>query len=258
MLQFDAETTRLLDSAYLGDAFTRRRNVSFSAIRPGPDETILDIGCGNGLMTAELSRAVGSNGSVIGLDTSDEMLISARERCTAYPQAIFFEAGADQIPLADESVDKAVSVQVFEYIADLALPCREIARVLRPGGRVAIGDMHFGTLVWASDQPERMARMVESWSHHAAHENAPELLPYHLRNAGLVVEDVVPHAMTDHRLAPDGLARMMLILMESYAVSNGHVTTEDARDWVDEQKALAREGRFFFSMTHFVVVARKP
>lgn len=49
---------------------------------------------------------------------------------------------------------------------------------------------------------------------------------------------------------------MMLILMQNYAVSNGHVSAEVAEAWVNEQEKLARVGRFFLSLTHFVVSAR--
>ncbi|WP_082643624.1 methyltransferase domain-containing protein [Ruegeria denitrificans] len=73
MLKFDAETTRLLEIAYQGAELTRRRQASFDALRPAPGETILDVGCGNGMLTAELARAVGSDGYVIGIDPSADM-----------------------------------------------------------------------------------------------------------------------------------------------------------------------------------------
>lgn len=67
MLRFDEETTRLLDIVYQGADITRRRQASFDALRPAAGETIVDIGCGNGLLTLELARAVGSEGKVIGV-----------------------------------------------------------------------------------------------------------------------------------------------------------------------------------------------
>ena len=59
MLKFDGEVTRILDNAYQGADLTRRRQASFDALQPSPGETILDIGCGNGMLTVELARAVG-------------------------------------------------------------------------------------------------------------------------------------------------------------------------------------------------------
>lgn len=74
MLKFDAEITRILNNAYEGADLTRRRQASFDALKPSPGDTIIDIGCGNGLLTAELARAVGPTGKIIGVDPSEDML----------------------------------------------------------------------------------------------------------------------------------------------------------------------------------------
>ena len=84
MLKFDAETAKLLDIAYQGADITRRRQATFDALKPAPGETILDIGCGNGLLTAELARAVGPSGRIIGIDPSSDMMVAAKERCGDY------------------------------------------------------------------------------------------------------------------------------------------------------------------------------
>lgn len=257
MLQFNAETTRLLTIAYEGAELTRRRQASFDALKPSPDDTILDVGCGNGLLTAELARAVGSRGKVIGVDPSVDMLAAAKERCVSYANVDFVEGVADTIPVADATADKAVSVQTFEYIEDVSGAVDDVLRCLKPGGRLVISDLHFGTFVWASDDPERMSKVIASWDHHFVSGTLPERLPSLLKAKGHEIEAVVPFTMTDHELKPDGLAIMMMHLMKNYAVSNDHVEDTVAQAWFDEQESLAKEGRFFFSLTQFVVVARK-
>ena len=117
--------------------------------------------------------------------------------------------------------------------------------------------MHFGTLVWHSDDPLRMARMCASWDRHVANPALPAGLPALLAEAGFEVTAVRPLTTVDTTLRPDGLARMMMILMENYAVANGHVSADEARAWAVEQEHLAGEGRFFHSLTHFVVAGRK-
>jgi SAM-dependent methyltransferase len=246
-----------LDTVYQGADVTRRRQASFDALRPGPGETIVDIGSGNGLLTAELARAVGPKGRVIGVDPSSDMRQSAIERCQDFNWVEIVEGTDSKLPVRSGAVDKAVSVQVFEYLNDIPGAVNEAHRALKPGGRLVVGDIHFDSLVWFSNFPERMASMVAAWDNHFVERTVPALLPPILKKAGFEVESISPITICDHHLKPDGLANMMMILMEGYAVSNGHMTQEEAGEWADEQRKLAEAGSFFFSVTHFVVSARK-
>lgn len=81
VLNFDAEVTRIFNNAYQGADLTRRRQASFDALQPKPGEKIIDIGCGNGLLTVELARAVGPAGRVIGVDPSNDMRSAGEKRC---------------------------------------------------------------------------------------------------------------------------------------------------------------------------------
>ncbi len=257
MLQFDEATAKLLSDAYHGADFTRRRRKNFDALAPAPGQRLLDLGCGNGLMTLELARAVGPQGRVVGVDPSAAMLAAARDACDGRDNVILIEGAAEALPLEDTSLDGAVSVQVFEYVAAIPAALAELRRVLRPGGRLVIGDMHFGTAAWRSDDPARMARMLASWDRHLVHVSLPEILLEELAAAGFRVERVAPLTFCDTLLRPDGLAATMLALVRDHAVANGHVSEAEARDWAAEQRDLARAGRFFFTLTHFVTAATR-
>ncbi|WP_171207294.1 MULTISPECIES: methyltransferase domain-containing protein [unclassified Ruegeria] len=257
MLKFDAETTKILDMAYQGADVIKRRRASFDALAPCPGETILDIGCGNGLLTAELARAVGPEGKVLGVDQSADMLAAAKQRCAEFQNVEFHVGLADALPLADGVADKAVSVQVFEYLENMEPALSEALRCLKPNGRLVISDLHFDSLVWFSQNVERMNRMLASWDAHFAAGDVPARLPGLLRKLRQTVEGVETVTLTDHVLKPDGLAVMMMHLMRRFAIDNQHMPVAEADAWFDEQHQLAREGRFFFSITQFVTIARK-
>ena len=255
MLNFDAETLKLLDVSYKGADITRRRAVNMAALAPAPGERLLDLGCGQGMMTEELARAVGPTGEVFGVDPSADMLTGARARCTEHANVSILEGGAGAIPLKDASLDGAVSLQVLEYVDDLDGACAELARVLRPGGRLAVGDMQHETLSWASDNPGRMRRMTQAWERHVAEPNAPARLPNLLARAGFQVVEMRPIPFAAHQLRPDSLPFMLMHLMRGYAIENDLMDKAEANAWLAEQEAMAAEGRFFFSITHFIAIA---
>jgi SAM-dependent methyltransferase len=95
--------------------------------------TVLDIGCGSGLALA-LAASRGARTS--GLDISAPLLEVARRRV---PAADLREGGLDELPFADESDDAVLAINALQFAADPAGALREVHRVLRPGGRLAIG-----------------------------------------------------------------------------------------------------------------------
>lgn len=258
MFQFDERTTRLLEEAYLGADFSKRRRASFDALSPRPGDVIADIGCGNGLLTLELSRTIGEEGKVLGIDPSDDMRGAAEARCSQCENVEILKGTATQVPLEAASVDKAVSLQVFEYLEDLAGAATEIKRILRPGGRLVVGDMHWDTMAWHSDKPERMKKMLDNWDDHLAERCIPALLPAILRDAGFCVDNVTAVPFTSTELHPDGLPNMMIHLMKPFVVRKGVMSEDEVNAWAEEQDLLAKSGRFFFSLTQFVITASKP
>jgi len=257
MLQFDALTTKILENAYQGADITARRLASYTALSPQPGEMLLDIGCGNGLLTLDLARATGPAGQVIGIDPSQDMLVAAAQRCADQSHVTLIDGLAGALPVEDGKADGAVALQVFEYVDDLGAAMQDAMRCLRPAGRLVISDLHFGSLIWHSEEPARMDRMLAAWDRHFVHGDLPNKMLRLLKKAGHKVEAVQPFTTTDHCLKPDGLALMMMHLMTRYAVDNNHVSQSEADEWFAEQKELSRKGHFFFSISQFVIVARK-
>jgi demethylmenaquinone methyltransferase/2-methoxy-6-polyprenyl-1,4-benzoquinol methylase len=119
----------------------RWRRALVRTVAPVAGERVLDVATGTGLVAAELAR---SGCSVVGVDQSPEMLAAARRRFAgaAGERVELIEGEAEELPFASESFDALTFTYLLRYVGDPAATMRELARVVRPGGRVA--SLEFG------------------------------------------------------------------------------------------------------------------
>ena len=131
---------------------------AIASIRPG--ETVVDLGSGGGLDVFLASALVGPEGKAIGIDMTQAMIDRARANAIfgGYKNVEFHLATIDRLPLADESVDCVISNCVINLAPDKPAVFREIVRVLKPGGRLAVSD-----IALKSELPPEVANSVAAY-----------------------------------------------------------------------------------------------
>jgi len=108
-----------------------------------PADRVLDIGCGTGWLPRLIAGKV-PQGSVVGIDLSDEMIARARKASANFTNLTFEVGGADRIPVPDSTFTKVISVESAYYWPDPARGLREISRTLGPGGSAWILINYYG------------------------------------------------------------------------------------------------------------------
>mgnify|MGYP006291194739 FL=1 len=106
-------------------------------------EKVVDIGCGAGIDSLIAGQMVGHDGQVIGVDMTESMLKKARRgrRKADMDQVEFREGQAENLPVKDNVADVVISNGVFNLVPDKRQAVQEMARVLKPGGRLQMGDI---------------------------------------------------------------------------------------------------------------------
>ncbi len=128
-------------------------------IRPG--ETVLDLGSGAGIDVFLAAKAVGPQGSVIGVDMTPEMVARARENAQkgGFTNVEFRQGELEDMPVDDDAIDVILSNCVINLVPDKSKVFDEIHRVLKPGGRFSISD-----IVTFGDVPEAIREDIALWT----------------------------------------------------------------------------------------------
>ncbi|UPK74281.1 methyltransferase domain-containing protein [Nocardioidaceae bacterium SCSIO 66511] len=231
------------------------RNVANSAgylashLRPGLD--VLDVGCGPGTITVDIAARV-APGHVVGIDPSADVLEQARtnaERANV-DNTRFATGDVYAIDAESDSYDIAHAHQVLLHLRDPSAALREMMRVVRPGGLVAVRDSDYGGMIWYPEDP-RLDRWLEIYRDvgrgNGSEPDAGRRLLAWANAAG--AEDVTPSASVWCHSTPAERAwwggmwadRILYSRIAEQAIEGGYATRaelEDVsavwRDWVEQ------------------------
>jgi len=177
-----------------------RETVDRLGLRPGA--RVLDVCCGSGASAIPAARQVGQEGSVLGIDLAEQLLERARAKASAHglPQAEFRLGDMRELGLPDAHFDAVVCVFGIFFVPDMAAALRELWRVTRPGGKLAIttwGPRWFepgSTAFWDSVRDVRpdLYKGFNPWDRISD----PRALDALLREAGIEGAEVIAKAAT--------------------------------------------------------------
>jgi SAM-dependent methyltransferase len=220
----------------------------------GPGRRVLDVGCGFGLETLRLARLVQPGGAVTGVDLSADFVVEGRRRASVAGVPVeLLRADAQHLPFADASFDVTRIERVLIYLDDPWRALREMVRVTRPGGALAIIAPDFDTNT--VNVPDRdLARAV------LTHECDTAVVH------GLMVRDLRGHLLDlgvhDVRVAsrmvvfdPDLAAQYFTGIGRS-AGAAGVIDEEATERWVATIAALHRADRLFAAIGYYLFTGR--
>jgi SAM-dependent methyltransferase len=240
-------------SAYLGSvsevmAEHKRETIDAMDLRAG--DAGLDVGCGVGDEVRLIAERVGSSGRAVGVDVNEGLLAIARQRTPGTVEVDFQLGDARALPFADGEFAAARVERALQHMADPGGAIAEMARVVRPGGRVVALEPDWETLVISSRSDDTARAVRYEMLASAVSPTVGRNLARHFAEAGVVLGRVQARVL----VIRDPATATRLFLLRDAAERVG---TAAASQWLADLTEATAAGGFCAALTQFVVVGIK-
>src|SRR5262249_37224216 len=222
--------------------------------------TVLDLGCGTGVVARAIAARPSFRGRVIGVDFSSALLDAARRfsREEGVTSQVEFRVGdAQKLEERDAICDAVIVHTLVSHVPTPAAVISEAARVVRPGGSVAIFDGDYASLAYATGDGALDAELVQAiLAAGVANPYVMRDVPGLLRRVGLSISGFFPTA-----LAEAGKAAFFASLAETYApmaVRAGVASAEKADRWLEGNRQSSANDTFFAACNYYTYLGRRP
>ena len=255
--KFDEGDARSLEQSYRTPEIALQRQRTLNALRLRPGEKAADMGCGPGFLVEEIARAVGPKGHAVGIDNSPQMLSMTRSRNEVLPQASVVEATLQQLPFDDDTFDALACIQLLLFIADIPQGLREMHRILKPDGRIAIIETDWRGVVLNAMDDSLTKRMFAAWDDAAASPNLPVRLKPELEASGFKDIGVEGIPILNTAFGIENFSSGMLRGVARQAHQMDAVTEDEAKGWIADMQTKDAGGAYFFCVNRFLFSACK-
>jgi ubiquinone/menaquinone biosynthesis C-methylase UbiE len=223
-------------------------------------ERVLDVGCGSGVVTREIAKRVGPGGLAVGLDPSPGLLAVARELAQEAglgDRIEFREGSALELPCPDRSFDAVLCVTVLSHVPGGHAAIPELARVLRPGGRLGVFDLDTDMTVFTHPDRALTRRIIAASSDATAVDGwLARRMPLLFEQAGL--EDVRVRGFFPLETDPQSFYAGLAERSVDAAVKANAITEAERRAWLEAFHAQQARGPVIAGRLHILVRGRKP
>jgi SAM-dependent methyltransferase len=227
-------------------------------------QRLLDVGCGLGDAAVALSIDLGDQGEVVGIDGSEVMLAEARVRAADATCRVRFTVGdAGALDEPDASFDAVRTERMLQWVPDPARAVAEMARVLRPGGRVCLTDSDWSTLDFDVGDPDIARRVHGTFGVDRGRQTTVGgRLSSLAEAAGLVPLVETSATQVWSSWDPDVLPRLdgwaPMAVMAEAMVEAGQLRADEVDRFVETVEEAARQGRFTMRLTMHSLIAAAP
>ena len=239
-----------LDGARRQPVIAQSKAWSLRQLQLESGQRALDVGCGTGEDVVTIAAQVGPTGDAVGLDSSQAMITEVAKRHSHVPQVSFRVGDAHLLPFESGSFDGCRAERLLQHLSDPDGALAEIARVLKPGGRVALVDPDFETLVIEGSDPTMSTKI---WLNHMERLPQPRI---GRRLRGLLTANgfiditlaagVVMHTEFDQSKRAFGLAAAAV-----GAATAGVITAKEGELWLTDLQRASETHQFFCAVTGF-------
>lgn len=244
-----------LDTAKALPGYAAPKHAVLDQLRLGRARCALDVGCGTGADVIAMAERMPDGGRAAGIDISEAMIAEARRRADGLGLDVSFETGeAANLPYQDASFDACRVETVLQHVPDPSRVIREMARVTRPGGRIAAIEVDQASAFL--DHPDRgtTQTILQTFADAMANGWMGRQLPRLFRETGLVDLWISPSVILSGAEFWQGLFGSHV----GQLCADNVLTASQAGDWWRALEQRSADGHFLGGVLAFAVAATRP